>query len=339
MCDAGSMSMGKPNLRAVAARAGVSPATASMALRRLARVPERTRSKVEAAAAELGYVRDPQIGQVLARSRCKAPPARETMVFLTETDVVGGVDPRTPWLAQFHRLARASAHRFGCELEAVTLPAQAGAQRRLGRVLWTRGVRGLLVGPITLRPAPEVDLDWGKFAAVELGSTLRSPVLRRVERDYYEDCLRLYGYLRSKGYRRIGLAIRQQRRAILRGVVDASLLYFCQQYPDVRAVVPLEDSDFDANGFRLWMERENPDVMIQYQSDNSLEIPAGTVRMPTAYLSAVEPQQTGLVADLEMMTHDAVSLLYQMLVSGEWGPPVRPSIHAYRNLFQIGSSA
>lgn len=333
------MPQSKASLRDVAALAGVSPATASMALRRLARVPAKTREKVEAAAAVLGYVRDPEIGHVLARSRSKNPAARETLVFLTETDVAAEADPRTPWLKSFYRMARESAHLLGCELEARTLPGTSSGQRRLGNSLWKRGIRGLLLGPITLRAAPVVNMDWSKFAAVELGSTLKSPVLRRVERDYFEDCLMLYRYLQERGYRRLGLAIRERRRGILRGVPDAALLYFCQRHTKMEVVAPLAESAFHTKGFRMWLKQERPDVVIQYQSDISGEVPTDPIPVPTAYLSAVQPGQTGLVPDLELMTRDAVSLLHQMVVTGEWGPPLRPCIHAYRNLFQIGISA
>lgn len=157
---------GRPtNLRDVAERAGVSPATASMALRRLARVPEDTRKRVEAAAAGFGYVRNPEIGNVLARARSNAPRTLETFAFLTETDVRSTSDRRTPWLRQFFLKARDTARLLGCEIEPFILPPDEEIQRRLGRTLWTRGVRGLLIGPVTLRDHARVDLDWGRFAA------------------------------------------------------------------------------------------------------------------------------------------------------------------------------
>ncbi len=101
---------------------------------------------------------------------------------------------------------------------------------------------------------------------------------------------------------------------------------------------PLSDGDFHPKGCRGWLKREHPDVAIFYQSNVPSEIP-GQARTPTAYLSAVDPHQTGLVPDIALMTKDAVRFLHQMVVSGERGQPVRCCSHAYRNIFQTGTTA
>jgi DNA-binding LacI/PurR family transcriptional regulator len=132
-----------PSLRNVAELAGVSPATASMALRGLARVPASTREVVERAAAELGYIRDPEIGHVLARSRRKAIIPRETIVFLSEIPIGTKPDARAPWLFDMRRKAAAAAHLLGCELETIVIPLEPAATRELGKKLWMRGIRGI----------------------------------------------------------------------------------------------------------------------------------------------------------------------------------------------------
>jgi hypothetical protein len=124
----------------------------------------------------------------------------------------------------------------------------------------------------------------------------------------------------------------------MRAVADAALLLHVAKHPDACAVPPLSDGDFHPKGYRDWLKREHPDVAIFYQSDVPSEIP-GLARTPTAYLSAVDPHQTGLVPDIALMTKDAVRFLHQMVVSGERGQPVRCCSHAYRNIFQTGTTA
>lgn len=178
----------------------------------------------------------------------------------------------------------------------------------------------------------------GPIRRLELGSTLEHPVLNRVERSYHEDCLILYGYLRQRGYRRIGLALSEQRRRFMHSVPEAALLLHQARVKDADAVPPLPEADFHPNGYRRWLNQERPDVSVFCPSDIPVEIPTQT-RTPAVYLSAVEPHQTGLVPDIDLMTRDAVHFLHQMVVPGVRGQPVRCCSHAYRNIFQPGTTA
>ena len=331
-----------PSLRDVAELAGVSPATASMALRGLARVPPATRAVVERAAAELGYVRDPEIGHVLARSRRKAVIARETIVFLSEIPIGAKPDSRAPWLFDMRREAAAAAHLLGCELETMVIPANPVSMRELGRRLWQRGIRGILVGPMTLADEARLAMDWGKFSAVEIGTTLKHPSLHRVERLFFEDCRELYELLRSKGRRRIGLALDARRRFIMRDIPEATLLLHLQRDPGSKHVAPLPPDAWNRAGFLAWMNRQKPDCIVVYDDDpiHWLKSAPASVRagVGTAYLSVSKPGQTGLVPDVATMVRESVGMLHWMIQTGERGVPVRCRSHGFRNLLQKGKT-
>jgi LacI family transcriptional regulator len=332
-----------PSLRQVAAAAGVSPATASMALRHLARVPEPTRRKVEKAAARLGYVRDPEIGNILARSRRKTREARETIAFLAEIPIGAKPDPRAPWIHQLHEAAAAAAHLEGCELESFVISHDPGRTRELGHSLWLRGIRGLLVAPMTLSEPARIELDWSKFAAVEIGSTLDFPKLHRVERQFFEDCRHLYAHLHQRRRRRIGLALSPQRRRFLRDIPEAALLLHTEQTPGAERVLPLPPGDWTSPGFRAWLEREKPDCLVVYENEPVSWLQAvprrKAGRLGIAHLSVARRHETGLVPDIAAMVKDAVQLLHQMIASGERGQPRRRRSHGFRNLLQAGRTA
>ncbi len=329
-----------PSLRQVARLAGVSPATASMALRGLARVPPGTRAVVERAAAELGYVRDPEIGHVLARSRRKALTARETIVFLSEIPIGRKPDPRAPWLFEMRREAEAAAHLIGCELETIVIPAKPSAMRELGRLLWVRGIRGILVGPMTLADEARIEMDWEKFSAVESGTTLHYPRLHRVERLFFEDCCELFGLLRDKGRRRIGIALDARRRYFLRNIPEAALLLHLQRDSASQYVEPLPQESWNRAGFLAWLRKEKPDCIVVYENDpiRWLKSAPATLRagVGTAYLSVSKPDQTGLVADVSTMIRESVGMLHWMIQTGERGIPARCRSHGFRNLLQKG---
>lgn len=338
-----AMSEGQPSLRQVAAAAGVSPATASMALRGLARVPEATRRKVEKAAARLGYVRDPEIGNILARSRRKIREARETIAFLAEIPLGPKPDPRSPWVHHLHRAAVEAAHLEGCELESFVVPPEAARARELGRSLWLRGIRGILVAPMTLTEPARIDLDWSKFAAVEIGSTLDFPRLHRVERQFFEDCRNLYEHLHKRGRHRIGLALSPQRRRFLRDIPEAALLLHIHQTPGAKPVPPLTSTEWNRAGFLSWLEREKPDCLLIYENEPVTWLQSAPRRLAAktgvARLSVSRRHETGLVPDIAAMVKDAVHLLHQMIASGDRGQPRRRRTHGFRNLLQVGRTA
>lgn len=331
-----------PSLRNVAELAGVSPATASMALRGLSRVPASTREVVERAAAELGYIRDPEIGHVLARSRRKAIIPRETIVFLSEIPMGTKPDSRAPWLFDMRREAAAAAHLLGCELETIVLPATPAAQRELGRRLWGRGIRGILVGPMTLADEASLEMDWGKFSVVESGTTLRNPRLHRVERLFFEDCIELFELLRSKGRRRIGIALNARRRYFMRNIPEAALLLHLQRNTTSQHVEPLPPENWNRAGFLSWIKKEKPDCLVVYEPApvQWLKSAPASVRtgIGTAYLSASQPDQTGLVADVSTMIRECIGMIHWMIQTGERGIPARCRSHGFRNLLQKGKT-
>ena len=331
-----------PSLRNVAELAGVSPATASMALRGLARVPAGTRAVVERAAADLGYIRDPEIGNVLARSRRKAVTTRETIVFLSEIPIGTKPDPRAPWLLEMRREAVAAAHLLGCELETVVMPSEPAAMRELGKRLWVRGIRGILVGPMTLAGEARIEMDWGRFSAVEIGTTLRHPSLHRVERLFFEDCRELFKLLTANGRQRIGIALNARRSYFMRNIPEAALLLHLRHHADSQYVEPLPPENWNRAGFLAWLKKEKPDCIVVYENDpiDWLKSAPASVRagVGSAYLSASKPEQTGLVADVTTMVRECIGMLHWMIQTGERGIPARCRSHGFRNILQKGKT-
>lgn len=329
----------RASLRDVAKWAGVSPATASMALRGLARVPVRTRERVELAAAALGYIRDPEIGNVLARSRKQAVYVRETIAFLCEipADIPSA---RAPWIHQAYSEARRAAHLLACEVESLVIPKETGRMREMGRRLWLRGVRGILVCPITLSEQSRIDLDWEKFSAVEIGATLTSPRLHRVERLFFEDCCELFSRLEKSGRKRIGLALTTRRRRFLRDIPEAALLLHRQRHPDAADVESLGETFWNPKGFASWIRNQRPDCIVIYEKDPLQWLEALPSRLRAgvgvAHLDAADSMQTGLQSDVSSIIREAVELVVRMIRTGERGIPLRCRSHGFRNLVQMG---
>lgn len=334
----------KPSIRTIAAASGYSVATVSMALRGLGRIPPKTRKKIEAVAAECGYMRDLEMSRLMSRARHPSPPVeREVLAFLAEAPIGPKPDPRSPWLYGMFHAARAAARLQGCEMEHVIIGPHRRAQKALSRSLRNRGIRGLLLGPVTTWSPALLSLNWEHFAAVELGSTIQKPLLQRVERGFYDDLLEAFARLRAAGYRRIGLALQPVRLEFMRHMPEATLLYFQQEHPDMVPVVPMHVvQPWSRAGLERWLRAEKPDVVLVYEPDVPQWLSGLKVRVPrdlgVFYLSSTGGRQSGLVPDLNLLAGEAVHLLVRLVGGAEWGLPRRARSLWFRNLFHRGAT-
>lgn len=188
-----------PTLHDVAREAGVSHMTVSRVVRGGAGVRPETADKIRKLVAQLGYRPDPALSALAAyRQRGGGATRGSTLVFL---DCDGTVFSRLVWEG-----AREEAARDGYACELVLLPQGVAGQRRLSRVLYHRGVRGLLFGP-SERAQVFDGWDWREFAAVSLGALTHRPALHAVSMDYFHGahsgCERLF----AGGCKRLALAV------------------------------------------------------------------------------------------------------------------------------------
>lgn len=334
----------KCSLRTIAKACDCSVATVSMALRGLGRVPAATRQRIEAMAAKLGYVRDLEMSRLMSRARRPAQPVtREQLVFLSELPLGSKPPPQSPWLHSMFEAAREAAHLLGYELEPIHLHADASSQKKLSRTLYSRGVRGLLAGPVTTWNPAILRLDWKHFACVEIGTTIQEPSLHRVERSYYDDLLELYAHLRTSGYRRVGLAMPKIRLEYMRHMPEATLLLFQQQHPDMQVLDPLSSMhEWSQAGLKRWLKEQKPDVILIYEPQVTHWLQRLKVRVPhdlgIVYLSSVGGSQTGLVPDINLLARESIHLLVRLVEGGEWGLPHRARSHRFRNIFNAGKT-
>jgi LacI family transcriptional regulator len=188
----------RPVLRDVAREACVSHMTVSRVVRGDRRVADATRARVETAIARLGYRPDPSLS-ALAAYRTRGGGGQGSVLAFLHCDTAG-----------FSRLvfdgAWSEAGRLGYSVESHQLSRLPAAQRRLGRTLVHRGVRGLLFGP-SQNPWKFEGWEWEHFAAVSLGALSHHPPMNSVALDYFDGVVKAVEYLRAHGSRRVGLAV------------------------------------------------------------------------------------------------------------------------------------
>lgn len=75
--------------------------------------------------------------------------------------------------------AKSQAELLGFTLEEFIFDRQKITGRRFSHMLSSRGIRGIIIGPM-YEPQTSFDLLWKSFCCVSIGFTLKSPVLNRV---------------------------------------------------------------------------------------------------------------------------------------------------------------
>ncbi len=313
----------------VAEAAGVHRTTVSLALRDSPKLPAATRAHVQAVAKRLDYRPDPLVSALMtARVSRRHPVHQGTLAFLSNDT------KRPPDWARFPksygRLFRGAAERAterGYDLAPFWLrePGLTGAM--FSRQLSDRGIHGLLIAPHS-GSDNRIDLDWSRFAVVELGYNLVEPQVHRVVHDYFGAMKRVWHEVLARGHQRIGFllpenAVTKTRHLLRAAFIDAQQLL----PPDARLPI-LSPPRLTQDVIDPWLERGQPDAVIiggiQYPgSPPSFRIPR---RIPVFNLDCVRRGggDVGIFQDWPAMGAIGVDLLIAQMGRGEYGLPAQP---------------
>jgi DNA-binding LacI/PurR family transcriptional regulator len=167
-----------PTMRDIAARCGLAVSTVSGALNDSHLVNVETKSRVRRVAEEMGYVKNPLIGTLMRQVRKrKIQRYHETIAYLTAFETPEGWRQRHFFVQLFESVKR-EVNRNGYEMENVWLGQPDITHARLGRILESRGIRGLIVAPLP-RSDSIGDFPWARFHAITFGHSLVFPKLNR----------------------------------------------------------------------------------------------------------------------------------------------------------------
>jgi len=335
-----------PTLRDVAARAGVSVATVSMALRSHPRVSVATRMRIQELAREMGYAQDSSVARLmhyLRRKRVeKAPEPLAFVTRLREEDLL-----RFP---TFHRQflgATRRAAELGYRLDFHTVDGMMN-ERRLGRVLRARGVRGVVIGP-QIEPEGRLDLGWEHFASVAIGYSFLWPDTDRVINDKMQSVYLAMLELRRLGYRRPGFVMEQWVDDRLRNHWTGAFLS-CQfrHWPADTHVPPMVHPS-DRAALVAWFERWRPDVLIGVELAEPLRFLVEDlgVRVPEDVAFAVLDKQTegpfaghaGIDQHPERIGEAAIDMLSAYLMRNELGVSGHPRVVSLPGVWVDGETA
>ncbi len=241
-------------MKEIAERVGVDKSTVSLALSNHPRISDRTKERVRAVAAELGYRPDPALRALQAHRWTR--PKESTQQVIAE--IVDKGSPR----GFAHKRAEEVCHERGYRLETFSL-ADTPA-REIQKVLLARGVRGLYIA--SLRHDYPSDLfDWDQFCAVASGDGFSHFPVHSVQCNVFNAFRLCYQKIREAGYERIGQATFWHSASVdndwLR--LGAAKVNEDELNPDQRIPI-LRCSTRDQITFIRWFEKYRPDAILAF---------------------------------------------------------------------------
>jgi LacI family transcriptional regulator len=243
--------------------------TVSRVLRGSPHVSPTTRERVLAAAKGIGYKPDPLFARLMSVVRSTKKMGVHPGIGIVRDDIIQDDlhDPAYQYVST--QDIRSRAERHGYLVEEFSLGRSGLTPRRLTAILRARGIDGLIISPQSSRMDCSA-LDYGNFATATFGYGLQLPYLHRACTNMWQGILGAAETLRSRGYRRIGLAITEWIDARLDHTYSGALLYFQQRVPAServpRLIFPGNNPADGRKAFGAWVKRFRPDVIISFHT-------------------------------------------------------------------------
>lgn len=325
-----------PRMQDVAAAAGYSRATVSLALRGDPVIPEGTRARIRAVAEQLGYRPSPLVAALMSLQRGRRPSTRDTTAIAFLASHTATDRDRTHF--SYNRMlagAAARAAELGFRLEEFSLHAEGEGASRVRSILDVRHIRAAIVAPLP-RNATQLEFDCRGLAVVGLGLSVHSPYIDRVSVDLFRSASDAVNHCVELGYRRIGFALSQETSLRLEHRWLGGYRFALGQHnlgSQPPPLMPARTRDL-ADALPDWLRSAQPDVVILGNAESELPglIPR---RIGVVYLSVecAAGEQTGVFEDhtllggiatelvVSRLQHNRLNLLDEArmyLVAGRW---------------------
>lgn len=336
-------------IRELAKLAGVSHSTASRALRNHPRIGRETCKQIQELAKRHGYSPHPVVSELMAQLPQIKTIARSTIAIITYWQGWR----RNAFLKAIHAGVERRAEQLGYKLEEFSLLSEEMRPEWLSKVLYARGIEGVLIYPFQRSPV-RLDLDWSRFCGVAIGRSMAQPALHRVGASYYDNVMLALHELQALGYKRVALAL----VTALRTRVDDAYLAAYSLYerslpakdripvfmPEDGAPVEKKSRAFLDHGIVYagkglpaaevvaWLRKHRADVLLCNGTPSVQELAEAGLRIPeeVGYVAldriAAPSWVSGIDQQPEWMGGAAVDMLTSHLYRHEHGVPAIPKV-------------
>lgn len=341
------MSEKRVTLSDIAQRAGVHVTTVSLAMRNHPRLPEETRKRIQALAQEMGYTPDPLLRALVAyRGGVIERRNTPTLAYVTNWTTEWGWKNVTAH-PDFYAGALTKAAELGYKLEHFWMRDEGMSQERLGQILYSRGINGLIIASHSREMGDAVQFKWENFSAVKIDYFPHQPMLHNVTNNQCDIVRLAMQKVLGAGYRRVGFVMHRGWDHAVDHLWTAG--YLCEQQvlkprdrlpvhlfpeaePRERWLNESEAEVFpDPKAFIAWFKRYRPEVIVSKASfvlpilkKMGLSVPED-VAFVDVFLTDFSGVTAGVRQNHETVGALAVEILAGQLQHNKYGVPEIPT--------------
>jgi len=343
----------------IARRAGVHVTTVSLALRNNPRLPQGTRDRIQALAAEMDYRPDPAIASLVAyRHAISRPTAPHPIAYVTGWHSQWGWK-ELPAHLEFFEGAASRGRQLGYELQHFWLRAPEMTDRRMGQILHARGITGAIFASSSALASRPLDFEWDRLSAVQIDFLPSQPELHRVSNDQRGIIQLAVRQAVARGHRRIGLVLPSwwddavslawsggflaEQQAMARETV-VPILRYDWPWPAGNPVPADEVPRVPAEALRTWLREHRPDVIVghgPYVLDRLRELRTrvpGDVAFVDLFLTSADGVLAGVRHNSRRVGELAVEILSGQLQHNVYGLPEFPTVTLVEGTWSDGAS-
>lgn len=334
------------SLRKIAEELNLSRSTVSRALNGHPMVDEETRRRVKESAIAMGYHPDPTLKSVMKSVRSgSGSGCNETIAF-----ILGDVSTWSQFSMDNARRcesgARERANFLGYEFDTFSTKDYTADGKRLGQVLWHRGIHGVIIGQLD-RPGTELDLPWGEFCSVSIGYSITNPRIHRVSNHHFHSIRLALENLQRLGYSRIGLLVDRTLDERVDHNWLAGYLLYEQTCAISDRIPPLFVDDYDPGAISDWITRHGPKAIVCPASGKKVMdcLEVAKIRVPQDVAVAalnVTPMYNriaGVDQRPSLIGALSVNQINAQLAAFEKGLPETPCAHLIEGVWSDGPTA
>jgi len=326
-------------LSQLAAAAGVTKSTVSVALRDLPGVSPEKRERILRIAQELGYQPDASL-RVLSDLRWAAETHRASNLALLRAHA----KVRHPFPRRVEKGAREVSESLGYGLEVLGV-CDYESEEKLARTLYHRGVKGVILGESPDAAHWPFLPDWKGFSVIQLESQLAPYRYHQVRLDFYGDLEKCCSAVLADGHERIGLLrldvplvqVEERRMAAWHS-------FRSRHARAIRSIPVLALQPGNVEVLSAWLERYKPTAVIDFTRIflSDLRTLGLTIPGDLAYYSlhVMEPEKTsGILLPCEELGREAVLQLDLLVRQNICGSVELPRITLVPSPFRRGCTS
>jgi len=310
-------------MRAIAAEAGVTHPTVSMAMRNDPRISVATRRKVQRIARKLGYRPDPEISKLMHHLRMKHKPTfKSTIAAVTALSE----ENEPPYAVALREGAQKTAEALGYGFSLFRVDVGRKRDSSLQRMLRGRGVEGVLL--LLMKDATSLGkfLDWDDFSLVAGTYGVLAPDFHRAVPDQFGNTMLICRHLARLGCRRIGLVGWRSTLAVVDNRFSAAVMWQ-NTMGGTEFVRPYIYENDIREGLRAWFDAERPDGLIVGTEKDARIIASelGPHTPDNAHIAVTERVGQSLFSGIDQRAAEvgaaAAAKLHGLIQRGEKGIP------------------